>query len=92
MGVAALGNVDILVRSKPEVDPYFSIMMPDPPVGWRRARFLRRNENNSKIFSETSFYKIASPLYLIIFYRVFGTKIILLILEISRFYNLVHLF
>jgi hypothetical protein len=33
MGVAALGNVDILVRSGLEVDPYFSILMLDPPVG-----------------------------------------------------------
>jgi hypothetical protein len=40
----ALGNVDILVRSRPEVDPYFSILMPDYPVGWRRAWFLLRND------------------------------------------------
>jgi hypothetical protein len=39
----ALGNVNILFQSGPEVDPYFSILMPDPSVGWRRARFLSRN-------------------------------------------------
>jgi hypothetical protein len=31
-GAVALGNVDILVCFGPEVDPYFSILMPDPPV------------------------------------------------------------
>jgi hypothetical protein len=33
----ALGNVDILVPSGPEVDPYFSHPMPDPPIGCQRA-------------------------------------------------------
>jgi hypothetical protein len=28
----------------PEVDPYFSILMPDTPVGWWRAWFLLRND------------------------------------------------
>jgi hypothetical protein len=37
MEMMALGNVDILVRSGPEVDPYFSIPIPDPPVRWHRA-------------------------------------------------------
>jgi hypothetical protein len=35
--VAALGSVDILVDSRLEVDPYFSIPLPDPLVGWQRA-------------------------------------------------------
>jgi hypothetical protein len=43
-GAAALGNVDILVRSGPEVGPYFSIPMPDPLVGCRRTWFLLRND------------------------------------------------
>jgi hypothetical protein len=42
-GAAALGNVDILVYSGPEVDPNFSILMSDPLVGWRRTWFLLRN-------------------------------------------------
>jgi hypothetical protein len=45
-GAAALGNVDILVRSRPEVDPYISIMMLDPPIGWRRAWFLLSNDTD----------------------------------------------
>jgi hypothetical protein len=36
--------VDILFHSGLEVDPYFSILMPDPPVGWRRAWFLLKND------------------------------------------------
>jgi hypothetical protein len=45
-GAAALGNVDILVCSGPEVDPNFSILMPDPLVGWPRTWFLLRNDAN----------------------------------------------
>jgi hypothetical protein len=41
--VVALGNVNILVGSRPEVDPYFSILMPNPLVGWWRTWFLLRN-------------------------------------------------
>jgi hypothetical protein len=43
VGAAAIGNVDILVCSGPEVDPYFSIPMPDPLVECRRTWFLLRN-------------------------------------------------
>jgi hypothetical protein len=32
-----LDSVVIYVRFRPEVDPYFFILMPDPLVGWRRA-------------------------------------------------------
>jgi hypothetical protein len=49
-------------------------------------------ENNSKIFFETPFYKIVLTLYLIIFHRVFGIKIILFIPLFSIFYILVYLF
>jgi hypothetical protein len=47
--VVALGNVDILVCSGPEVDPNFSIPMPDPPVGWQRAWFLLRNDADAPL-------------------------------------------
>jgi hypothetical protein len=43
----ALDNVDILVRSELQVNPYFSIPMPDPLVGWRRAWFLLRNDTDA---------------------------------------------
>jgi hypothetical protein len=45
----ALGNVDILVHSGPEVDPDFSIPMPDPPVRWQRAWFLLRNDADTSL-------------------------------------------
>jgi hypothetical protein len=44
VGVVSLGNVDILVCFGPEVDPYFSILMLDASVGWRRAWFLLGND------------------------------------------------
>jgi hypothetical protein len=40
VGAASLGSVDILVHSGPEVDPYFSIPLPDPPIGWQKSWFL----------------------------------------------------
>jgi hypothetical protein len=49
MGAAALGNVDISVRSRPEVDPYFSILMLDPSVWWRRAWLLLRNDADAPL-------------------------------------------
>jgi hypothetical protein len=48
-GAAALGNVDILVHSGPEVDPNFFVLMPDPPVGWRRTWFLLRNDADTPL-------------------------------------------
>jgi hypothetical protein len=47
--VVTLGNVDILVCSGPEVDPYFSIMMSDPPVGWWRGWFFLRNDADAPL-------------------------------------------
>jgi hypothetical protein len=44
-----MGNFDILVRFEPEVDPYFSIPMPDPLVEWWRAWFLLRNNADASL-------------------------------------------
>jgi hypothetical protein len=44
--MATLGNVDIFVRSRPGVDPYFNLSMSDPPVRWQEVWFfLRKNAN-----------------------------------------------
>jgi hypothetical protein len=43
MGAVALGSVDLLVNSRPEIDPYFSILLPDPLIGWQKAWFFLRN-------------------------------------------------
>jgi hypothetical protein len=39
-----LGCVDIFVRSRPEVNPYFHLLMYDPPVRWRKVWFFLRND------------------------------------------------
>jgi hypothetical protein len=49
VGVAALGSVDILVRSGPEIAPFFSILLLDPLVGWQKAWFLLRNGINAPL-------------------------------------------
>jgi hypothetical protein len=45
----AVGSVDILVHSVPEVEPYFSILLPDPLVMWWRAWFLLRSDTNAPL-------------------------------------------
>jgi hypothetical protein len=42
--VASVGSVDISVCSSLEANSYFSFMQPSPPVGWRKAWFLLKNE------------------------------------------------
>jgi hypothetical protein len=44
--MVVLGSVDIYVRSGTEVGPYFLILMPDPPVGWRRSWFLLTDDTD----------------------------------------------
>jgi hypothetical protein len=39
-----LGSVDIFIRSGPGVDPYFRLLMFDPPVGWQKVWFFLRND------------------------------------------------
>jgi hypothetical protein len=39
-----VGYVDISVCSGLRADSYFSFLQPDPPVGWRKAWCLHKNE------------------------------------------------
>jgi hypothetical protein len=41
---AALGNVDIFVRSVPGVDPYFHLPISEPSIGWQKVWFFFRND------------------------------------------------
>jgi hypothetical protein len=41
--------VDILVRSRTRVDPYFSILLLDPSVRWRKAWFLLKNDADTSL-------------------------------------------
>jgi hypothetical protein len=43
MEVAMLGSVDIFIRSIPGVDPYFRLLMSDPPFRWWKVWFFLRN-------------------------------------------------
>jgi hypothetical protein len=44
METAVLGSVDIFVRSRSRVDPYFRFPMSGPPTGWRKVCFFLRND------------------------------------------------
>jgi hypothetical protein len=48
-GAASLGSVDILVHSRPAVDSYFFIPLPDPPIGWQKAWFLVNNDSDAPL-------------------------------------------
>jgi hypothetical protein len=41
--MAALGNVDIFVRSGPRADPYFHLPLSDPSIVWWKVWFYLRN-------------------------------------------------
>jgi hypothetical protein len=44
-----LGSVDIFVRSRPRVHPYFQLLMSDLPVGWQKVWFFLRNDANAPL-------------------------------------------
>jgi hypothetical protein len=56
-----LGNMDISVHSGPKDDPYFSILMPDPLIGWRRAWFLLRNDADAPLPTFTGGRPVPHP-------------------------------
>jgi hypothetical protein len=58
----ALCNVDILVRSGPEVDPYISILMPDPPIEWQRAWFFPSNDTDVSVHAFMGHHPIPHPI------------------------------
>jgi hypothetical protein len=41
---AVLGSVDLLVRSESGVDPYFHLLMSNPPARWWKVWFFLRND------------------------------------------------
>jgi hypothetical protein len=53
--------VAIFVRTRPDVDPYFPVPMPDPPVGWQRAWFLLRNNTNAPLPAFMGSHPIPHP-------------------------------
>jgi hypothetical protein len=56
-----LGSVNILVHSGPETDHYFSIPLPDPPVGCRKAWFLLRNDADPPLPTFTGGLPVPHP-------------------------------
>jgi hypothetical protein len=61
MGEVALGNVDISVRSGPDIHPYFSISLSDPPVGRRKVWFLLRRYANMPLRVFMGGYPVPHP-------------------------------
>jgi hypothetical protein len=44
---AALGNMDLFVRSEHGVDPYFHLSVSYPPDRWQKVWFLLRNDTDA---------------------------------------------
>jgi hypothetical protein len=57
----ALGNMDIFVRSRPEVDPYFPILISDPPIRWQKVWFFLRNDTDVLLLVFTGSCLIPQP-------------------------------
>jgi hypothetical protein len=49
MEEAVLGSVDIFLRSGPRVDPYFHLLVSNPPVEWRNVWFFLRNDTDASL-------------------------------------------
>jgi hypothetical protein len=47
--VAALGSVDIFLRSGYGVDPYFQLLTYGPPGGWLKVWFFLRNNTDASL-------------------------------------------
>jgi hypothetical protein len=60
-GASSLGSVDISVHSGPRVGSYFSILQPNPPVGWRKAWFLLKDEADASLPVFTGSCTISHP-------------------------------
>jgi hypothetical protein len=59
--VVALGSVDISVRSGPDINLNFSILLPEPPIKWRKAWFLLRNDANALLLAFTGGHLTLHP-------------------------------
>jgi hypothetical protein len=49
VGATFLGSVDISVHSRSRADFYFSILQPNPSVGWKKAWFLLKIETEAPL-------------------------------------------
>jgi hypothetical protein len=60
-GAMALGSVDIMVRFRHKIDPYFSIPLLDPLVRWWKAWFLLKNDTDAPLSAFTGGRPIPHP-------------------------------
>jgi hypothetical protein len=58
---AVLGSVDLLVRSRSRIDPYFCILTSDPLVGWQKVWFFLRNDADALLPTVTSDHPTPQP-------------------------------
>jgi hypothetical protein len=61
MKATVLGSVEIFVRYGPGVDPYFRLLMSNPPVGWWKVWFFLRNDADIPLPAFTGSRPIPQP-------------------------------
>jgi hypothetical protein len=59
--VAVLGNVDLLIWSRSGVNPYFHLLMSNPPVGWWKVWFFLRNDVDMPLPVVTGSCPVSQP-------------------------------
>jgi hypothetical protein len=59
--MAVLGNVEIFVRSRHGVDPYFHLSKSDPSISWQKECFFLRNDADVPLSVFTGSRPIRQP-------------------------------
>jgi hypothetical protein len=47
--VAVWGYIEIYVRTRPGIDPYFCLLVSNLSVGWRKEFFFQRNDADASV-------------------------------------------
>jgi hypothetical protein len=56
-----LGSVDLFVQSGSRADPYFRLLMSDPPIRWQKVWFFLRNDVDAPLLVVTGSRPIPQP-------------------------------
>jgi hypothetical protein len=61
VAAVVLGSVELLVRSGSGVDPYFRLLMSDPPDRWQKVWFFLRNNVDVPLPMVTGSHPVPQP-------------------------------
>jgi hypothetical protein len=58
---AVCGCVDVYIRTRGEVDPYFQLSVSNPLAGWRRQWFFLKNDIDAPLLAVTGRHPTTQP-------------------------------